>query len=155
MIQYLKKDITTVREGTIAHGVNCSGAFNAGIAKAIRKKWPRAYDRFKLNGKGKRLLGTVDYTFVEMDELSGRHVIIINCYTQMFYGFGGGKYADIKAVDKTIKEAVRLAFVYSNDLYMPKIGCGFGGLNWDKDVRPIVEDCAEGYPTVNIFICEL
>jgi hypothetical protein len=38
---------------------------------------------------------------------------------------------------------------------MPKIGCGLGGLNWNKDVKPIVEDAATGFPTVNIFICDL
>jgi O-acetyl-ADP-ribose deacetylase (regulator of RNase III) len=155
MIKYIKKDILTIKEGVIAHGVNCSGAMNAGLAKGIRNKWPRAYERFKTNGKGKHLLGTTDYVFVEMDEISGRHIIIINCYTQQFYGFGGGRYADIKAVASAIKEAVQTAFLYSDDLYMPKIGCGLGGLNWNKDVKPIVEDAATGFPTVNIFICDL
>jgi len=155
MIEYIKKDITTVKEGIIAHGVNCSGTMNAGVAKAIKNKWPRVYTRFKLNGKGKRLLGTIDYLFVEMDEISGNHIIVINCYTQMFYGFGGGKYADINAVEKTIKSSIQTAFLYTDDLYMPKIGCGLGGLLWDRDVRPIVEDCSLKFPTVNIFICEL
>lgn len=40
---YLNKNIITIQEGVIAHGVNCTGAMNSGVAKAIREKWPEVY----------------------------------------------------------------------------------------------------------------
>ena len=31
----------------ICHQVNCQGAMNSGVAKAIRTKWPEAYNEYR------------------------------------------------------------------------------------------------------------
>jgi len=40
-------------------------------------------------------------------------------------------------------------------IYMPRIGCGLGGLDWDTEVGPIVEKINELYPRVEVFVCDL
>jgi hypothetical protein len=39
-------------------------------------------------------------------------------------------------------------------LYMPRIGCGLGGLDWDKDVGPVLEHLAEQL-NVQVYVCDL
>lgn len=143
-------DITTVTHGVIAHGVNCSGAIGAGISGAITKKWPTVYTTFKANGTGAKLLGTVKYIFVNRKDL-----IIANCYTQMFFGRGGGRYADPKAVEKTLRDVGHTAMLFNHNVWMPRIGCGLGGLNWKTEVLPIVEKVAVEFPDVYINIVDL
>lgn len=46
-MKYIKKDITTVNWGIIAHGVNCRGRMSSGVAAAIRSKWPIVYDKYR------------------------------------------------------------------------------------------------------------
>jgi len=43
MISIIKKDVTTVTKGVVAHGVNCQGAMGSGVAGAIRRKWPSVF----------------------------------------------------------------------------------------------------------------
>lgn len=151
MMLYLKKDVTDVGLGIVAHGVNCQHAMGSGVAGAIRKKWPVVYDRFMAAPKGKTMLGTVDLIAVTTDD----SLFVANCYTQQFYGYGGGRYADPEAVKKAMQTTFRLADSLTLPLYMPKIGCGLGGLDWEADVLPIINYQTETYPRVEVFICEL
>lgn len=149
-IHYIEKDVTTVEEGLVAHGVNCSGVMNSGVAKAIRNKWPLTYQRFMLHPKGKEALGEADIIHIPEEE-----VVVANCYTQMFYGYGGGKYADTEAIRSSLRRVFQIADLMSYHVYIPRIGCGLGGLDWNKDVKPIVEDLAEPYKRIHIFVCDL
>lgn len=147
---YIKKDLITVRVGIVAHGVNCSGAMNSGVAKAIRARWPYVYERFCIHPKGRAVLGEVDFVYPANEEL-----IIANCYTQVFYGYGGGKYADPEAIRKSLQRVMQIADLHGCDVYIPRMGCGLGGLDWQKEVQPIVEDVAKAYTKVDIFVCDL
>ncbi len=148
MIEYVNKDITTVDEGVVCHGVNCQGAMGSGVAKAIKEKWPIVYDIFKSKPTGKRMLGIAD-TIPIKDNL-----YVVNCYTQVFYGYGGGRYADPKAINSCLADSIVLADMHQIPLYMPKIGCGLGGLDWDAEVEPLVRKLSDFFSTVNIIVCE-
>lgn len=151
VIEEIQKDITTVEEGVVLHGCNCSGGFGSGVAGAIRKKWPDVYETFKENGTGKHLLGCTDFIM----RSNRRALVIANGYTQLNYGNDGERYADIGAVEKCTLAAVEYADAFDLPLYMPKIGCGLGGLSWDDEVKPIVENASSEFPKVNIFVCDL
>lgn len=149
-VHYVKKDITTVDVGIVAHGVNCSGAMNSGVAKAIRNRWPLAYEHFMKHPKGRGVLGDAEFVYIPEEE-----VIVANCYTQVFYGYGGGKYADPAAIKRAMTQVLHIADLQCQHVYIPKIGCGLGGLNWEKDVRPIIDTLAEPYTRINIYVCDL
>ena len=142
------KDLTTVETGLIAHGCNCQGAFGSGIAGAIRKKWPNIFVGFLNHGIGKDLLGTIDTIPVDND------LAVINCYTQEFYGPGDKKYADLEAVANCVFQAIDVAQRLDRDLYIAKIGCGLGGLDWDTEVKPLYEKIFAGVD-VNVYVCDL
>jgi len=147
---YITKDVTAVERGVVAHGVNCAGVMNSGVARAIRNKWPVVYERFLRHPKGKQVLGEADIIHIPDEEL-----IVVNCYTQVFYGYGGGKYADANAIEKSMNRVMQIANLMEYPVYIPRIGCGLGGLKWEKDVEPMLKGLTEDYERINIFVCDL
>ncbi len=156
MIEYLTKDVTTVENGLILHGCNCSAAFGSGVAGAIRRKWPKVYKEFIHNGSGKGLLGTVHFIpILNHDDGHRPEIVVCNGYTQEFYGSDGKRYADLEAVSKCLFDALLYCDGMIYDLYMPKIGCGLGGLLWEDEVKPLIEKASFNFPGVNIFVCDI
>lgn len=158
MINYIKKDITTVTHGIVVHGVNCQGKMGSGVALAIRNKWQNVFDNYQRHCNGyihtrRMLLGTVQYVRV------ADSVYVGNWFTQEYYGTDGAVYAD--------SEAIRKCFFNSGDfltsqqldhqrpLYLPRIGCGLGGLEWEDDLVPILNDFQQQYEHVEIYVCDL
>lgn len=144
MIEYLKKDITTVERGIVAHGVNCSHAFGSGVAGAIRKKWPDVCERYM--ERPWMVIGDTQWCW------QGPELCVVNCFTQEKYGYDGKKYANLAAIASCLLGVITSA-PKDYTVYMPKIGCGLGGLNW-LQVYPIVESI-ESIRGTHIVVCEL
>lgn len=150
MIEYINKDVTTVTTGIVAHGVNCQHAMNSGVAKAIRNRWPIVYEMYRSRPRGKAMLGIIDMISVDPSDM----LWVANCYTQVFYG-RGGKFADPDAIRSCLSGVAIYAKIYELPVYMPRIGCGLGGLDWKKDVSPIVQRVnSEHNDMINIFVCD-
>lgn len=147
MINYINGDVTTTPDKLLLHGTNCIGAFGAGVAGAIRRKWPAVYDTFKSYPTGPQMLGT----FIPCS--AAYELIIGNCFTQTFVGNDGGKYASADAVRQSLTLALEFARLSEiTAVSMPKIGAGLGGLSWEDDVLPIITDLAEQYDSIAINI---
>ena len=137
MFVHHNTDLFSVEHYVIAHGVNCQGVMGSGIAKIIRKKWPEVYDSYirfcqKISHPSDRL-GLIDFT-----KCKGGPVVV-NCFTQEYFGTDGGKYMSYDAVDSCM---MRMAYHIENGIYgkvpyvaMPKIGAGLGGGHW-----PIIKE---------------
>lgn len=151
VINYLTKDITTIEQGYIIHGTNCSGGFGSGVAGAIKRKWPVVYEQFMKHGKGPHLLGSID--FVRIDDF----LVVINLYSQDQYGYDGKKYASPQAIETGLFHFLEILSSTDDetDVYLPKIGCGLGGLSWEHDVLPIINKVCEKYPHITFNICEI
>jgi O-acetyl-ADP-ribose deacetylase (regulator of RNase III) len=149
-IEYIKKDVTTVGHGIVAHGTNCSMGFGSGVAGAIRKKWPQVYGHF-MTVPGRDKLGQAD--FVNLDPMCDC-LWVANVYSQQNFGGDGKRYASPDAIETGMKAVMEHAAKYNLPVYMPKIGCGLGGLDWEADVEPIINRLAEQYPKVQINVCE-
>ena len=85
----------------IVHGCNCFNTMGAGVAKAIRTKFPQAYaadiattrgDRFKLG----------NYSQSEAC-VNGRKLTIVNAYTQFDYG-GSKRNVDYDALRSVFRQ---------------------------------------------------
>lgn len=148
-MQYIEKDITTVDFGIVAHGVNCQGAMGSGVAKAIKEKWPQIYVRYLQAGTGETMLGAVDLIDVKPDT---DQLFVANCYTQLFYG-NNGRFANEDAIAQALDRVMQYAAYYNLPVYLPKIGAGLGGLDWEKEVEPIILWLDNIYRTVDIFVC--
>ena len=112
----------------LIHGCNCFNTMGAGIAKQIKTKYPRAYDEDSLTIRGdKRKLGY--YTAVIEQNKNNRTFIIVNGYTQYYYGNKHGIPVDYNAIKELFKR-IKVRFTGLRIAY-PKIGCGLAGGDWN------------------------
>ncbi len=157
MIKYIKKDITTVQYGIIGHGCNSRGVMGAGVALAIKHKWSKAYTEYAAvctqNKQPSGLLGTVHVVDVSEQPNLGT-LFIANCFTQLTCG-RSGVYASVDAVKEALANVIAFADFAGLPLYLPKIGCGLGGLIWHVDVLPVLVEIANENPEVEIIVCSL
>lgn len=152
-MEFITKDITTVEDGMILHGVNCQGKMGSGVAKAIRAKWPYVYDRYKSLcdqvDDGSMLLGYAQFSQVS------ENLYVVNCFTQVYYGYDNRKYADAQAIGRCLGQALNYSKTQVHkQIYMPPIGCGLGGLDWETDVKPIVAELEEKFGET-VIICDI
>ena len=145
MIHYVKGDIIKSDCDIICHQVNCQGAMNSGVAKAIRKKWPEIYDNYKVwcdrEEDKANLLGEAQRVLI--DDNPRRYVG--NLYAQYNYGYNGERYTNYEAFYNAIEQLANqitdapkatIAFPY-------KIGCVRGGANW-KIIKAMIEEVFAG-----------
>jgi O-acetyl-ADP-ribose deacetylase (regulator of RNase III) len=136
MITYINKDVTTITSGIIGHGVNCQGVMGKGIARAIRFTWPKVFSEYAMlvrqYADPTELLGMVQLVDVSAEPAGGEEkepgtLIVANCFTQPSCG-NNGVYAKRWAVAEAVDAVVEFAQKNNMPVYLPKIGCGLGGL---------------------------
>lgn len=154
-MKYLKRDITTVDRGIIVQGVNCMAVMGSGVAAAIRRRWPQVFEPYYVtcmsnNKSGRKLLGSVEFVTISHDP----HLVIANVFSQEFYGSDGVTYANPIAITLGLQNVFKYADNEKLPIHSVKIGCGLGGLDWDKDVKLIFDDMETRYPLIPLFIYE-
>jgi O-acetyl-ADP-ribose deacetylase (regulator of RNase III) len=145
MIVYKQGDVLASDEKVIAHGVNCSGGFGSGIAKAIATKYPSVRESYlyRFNTRGWKL-GEVQ--ILGVGDGSGRY--IANCATQQRYGKPeDGPFVSYPAVRQVIRDLVQSN---PSGFAMPKIGAGLAGGNWDIIAKIIEEE--SGTVEVRVYV---
>jgi O-acetyl-ADP-ribose deacetylase (regulator of RNase III) len=134
-IIYKIGDVTEAEEPTILHGCNAQGRMNSGVAKAIREKFPEAYEIYKIyETKIGLSLGMVCGN-------RSKNKFILNAITQDQDGKDRKRYVCYEAV-ATALERINCTFDFCNKpriIAMPKIGAGLGGGNW-KIISTIIEE---------------
>lgn len=154
-IQIIFGDIRDCPERTlIAHGVNCKGVMGSGVAKALRDKWPSIFDPYKAEGDRhqwdpQKLLGRVNIVSAEpiLD------IWVANCFTQATYGSDRKvRYADIDAVKTALSRCMKFCQDFGLNLALPKIGSDRGGLSWENEVYPFIQELNNEYASVHITV---
>lgn len=134
MINFVMGDVTNpVREGNkiIAHCCNDIGVMGAGVALAIRNKWPEVFAEYALWHEAHRHwcreglpLGSVQ--FVPVSE----EITIANVIGQTGVGFSNGppvRYEALaKGMDRTFAEAIKL----DASVHVPRLASGLAGGRW-------------------------
>lgn len=82
-------------------------------------------------------------------------IIVANLFTQDRYGSDGKVYADRQAIAIALEQVFMMSNTMNMPIYMPKIGCGLGGLDWNNDVKPIVEELVNSNPECKVYICDI
>jgi hypothetical protein len=126
MTQILKKDILTVTDGIIIHGVNCQKVMGAGLARSIRSKYPCVFAKYV---ETKPKLGFFDPIRINEDLWVG------NCYTQDFFGRKDGVYVDYNALTHCLHQVKLFSEQLGLSVHSPIIGSGLGGGNRDGILR--------------------
>ena len=116
----------------IIHGCNCHCTMGAGIAKAIRDRFPEAWraDQQTESGDRSKLGG---FTSAEVKR-EGKTFVVVNGYTQFDFS------VDYDAL-RSVMAAVQREFSGRRIGY-PKIGAGLGGGDWPTIEAIIDEELA-------------
>jgi O-acetyl-ADP-ribose deacetylase (regulator of RNase III) len=115
----------------IGHQANCFNTMNSGVAKAIRTRFPEAYEADCRTTKGdESKFGDLSLATVCTEFGFG---IIYNLYGQYNYGYDAKGYTDYSKLEQALT-AMRDDLLTARDLRsvgFPKIGAGLGGGDWD------------------------
>jgi hypothetical protein len=154
MVTFHNGNILDSGADIICHQVNCQGAMNSGVAKAIRQKWPEVYTEYRNKARD---LSSEEFCD---EDLSWMHMFghiqtvfladkgtmaVINIFSQAGYGYDGRRYTSYDAfwsclgeIKKYIKPDLRIAFP-------ARIGCVRGGANWNVILTMIEEVLGADY----------
>ena len=137
-IEYRYGNLLDADSKYIAHCVNAQGKMRSGVAKAIREKYPKAYEDYMsiYVERGLRL-GTV------IASVNNPH-IILHLVGQQNYGKDGALYLDYQALRKALGVVDRNV---SGPISFPLIGCGVAGGSW-KLVSEIIEECSNNFKPI-------
>lgn len=121
----------------------------SGVAKAIAVKWPVVKERYHAMNPHGMVLGAILPVRVSDD------IVVVNCFTQEWYGSDGNVYASPVAIfDCLVAVCESYQHHVLDTIYLPKIGCGLGGLDWDTCVFHIIKEFDENY-TYNFVVCDI
>lgn len=134
-------DLIAITRGIVCHQVNCVGA-TGGLASALRRKWPLAFDAYFARCKvGSRALGTCVFGEAAPD------LYIAHIFGQL----QPGPHTDLQSVNLAlISCATQIAHTSQRELpiYVPYLmGCGLGGGRWDQYL-PLLE---KHFPSATII----
>lgn len=137
-IIYRTGNLLTTNTKFIAHCVNAQGRMASGVAKAIKERYPKAYDDYiEWHAEGRLKLGRV------LCSTNSPHLILHLC-GQEFYGNDGRTYIDYQALEKCF---TRLNSLVDEEISFPMIGCGLAGGKWEI-VSRILEETSKFQPIV-------
>jgi O-acetyl-ADP-ribose deacetylase (regulator of RNase III) len=130
MINYRKGNLLDVQSGIIIHGCNLVGVMGAGVAKAIRDKYPDCYTKYKM------CLDTSNYTLGDdIVYKVNENLYICNALTQQYIG-RGVRQVNYAAIVKVFSRNL----VSGTEVHFPKIGAGLGGGDWSI-IEQLINDC--------------
>lgn len=163
MIKYVVGNLLDVTDGIIVHGCNNQGVMGAGVAAAIRNKYPACYDYYhSLYQMRNKLVETVDANNVTqsqrieaLDDLKNMptclggviwwkdpdsDILIANAITQE--GFGQKRDTCYNAIDEVFDKVFYYAQTHGIDnIHIPLVGSGIGGGAWSV-IESIILDRA-------------
>lgn len=159
MLYYKTGDLLDAPQTYIAHQVNCQGKMKSGVAKAVREKYPKAYEQYMdkcENDKPKNLLGFCQIVPITVEPPKE----ILNLFGQLSYGYDGSLYTSYTALTIALNDAFKYIFQqnshygYKKEIAVPyKMGCDRGGGDW-KIVEFILKDLSEKYE-IDVYIYSL
>lgn len=157
MIYYVTGNLLDTHCQYICHQVNCQGAMNSGVAKAIREKWPIVYHDYKIkcnyaedivmNNKANPcatpanyLLGNIQIVALYQDyETSTKHPCVINMFAQNGYGYDGKRYTSYDGFWMCLGSILDYVPKGSTIAFPDHIGCCRGGANWNV-IKTMIEE---------------
>jgi hypothetical protein len=137
-MEFINGNITDITFGIICHQVNCQGVMGAGVALAIRNKWPVVYTVYhEAYGTNYLRLGRVIFVMID----SG--LIVANLCGQNRYG-RKGIFTEYDALHKAIhyisevKRKIDKKMDIPIPVYFPNgMGCRLAGGDWNIVIKII------------------
>jgi O-acetyl-ADP-ribose deacetylase (regulator of RNase III) len=146
MIELTQGNILRADAEALVNTVNCLGFMGKGIALQFKKAYPTNFDAYhKACVAGEVQPGRM-FIFDLHSMLNPKYVI--NFPTKRDWR-ANSRYEDIESGLEALVAEVRRRGIRS--LAMPPLGCGLGGLDWNR-VRPMIESAFSPLPDVRLLL---
>lgn len=143
MISCMKNtDIFKLNSDAIIVPVNTVGIMGAGLAKVFREKYPEAFDRYRQFCK-------TDLSKLDEFRYFPQYHKWVYYFVTKHHWKNPSKLEYVE--ESLIKMRDWLDTYILGDtgkpfvIAVPKVGCGLGGLNWEKQVKPLINKYLSKY----------
>jgi O-acetyl-ADP-ribose deacetylase (regulator of RNase III) len=144
MIQYISGNLFTSNAKVLVNTVNTVGVMGKGIASDFKKYYPKMFEEYK------HLCDANQLNIGDLNLYKTSNKWILNFPTKEHWRSPSKIEFIGKGLQKLVADAHKLQI---NDIAMPKLGCGNGGLDWESEVKPIVDKYLKKSP-INVSIYE-
>lgn len=139
MFAVVKGDLFDSPDLAIGHGVNVKGVMGSGIALPMRQRFPNMHNEYVELCRAENHRPGQARLHYDIDTMNNRPRVIANIASQE----NPGSDARYEWLVAGVTDAIlSLKFMGVNDISLPKIGCGIGGLDWEA-VRQILKLIAD------------
>lgn len=131
-MRYVIGNLLESKTPVILHGCNAQGVMGSGVAKAIRDRYPWAYDEYRAIYERQ----SNSLTLGQVIPASDGELVVLNAITQFNYGRSPNtRYVSYDAVDDAMRNTKDLLRQFRAEfpvpfIAMPKIGAGLGNGDW-------------------------
>jgi O-acetyl-ADP-ribose deacetylase (regulator of RNase III) len=131
MIEYTTTSIFDSPAQVLVNPVNCVGVMGKGLALEFKKRYPKNFRDYKQDCKN----GELPYDWLCMWGANDGHWIW-NLATKR-------DWRDKANINMIEVQLLIFANEYDREeaesISFPKLGCGLGGLDWEKQMKPLME----------------
>lgn len=147
-MKYMKGNLLDAKTEALVNTVNTVGVMGKGIALQFKERFPM---NFKLYADAckKGTIGVGKMLVVKEVTINGEQYIInFPTKTEWF------KKSQYNYIEEGLKDLVRVIEEYKiKSIALPPLGCGNGGLKWEK-VKPMIDHYLGGLQGVEIIVFE-
>lgn len=142
MLMYVQQDIFKSPAQVIVNTVNTVGVMGKGIAKRYKEIYPDMYKQYQ--------------KFCEQHLLDIGKLWIYKSNTKWILNFPTKKHwrnpSKIEYIEQGLKKFVETYEEKGvSSVSFPQLGCGNGGLDWENEVRPLMEKYLKDLP-IDVFV---
>ena len=137
MLNYVEISLFNLPAQTLVNTVNTVGVMGKGIALQFKQLYPEMYEQYrKFCLQGSLVVGKL-YVYRTPNK------IIVNFPTKRHWR----EHSQIKFIEDGLQKFVeRYADYGISSVAFPQLGCGNGELDWDSQVKPVMEKYLKDLP---------
>ena len=148
MIKFIQGDLLQQQVDAIVNTVNCVGVMGKGIALQFKNQWPANYKAYAQACKSNQVKIGEMFIFQVGSLFDGKPKYIIN-FPSKNHWRNKSKLADIEVGLQDL--VIKIKKLNIKSIAIPTLGCGLGGLNWNK-VRTLIEKYLSVLEEVEILV---
>jgi O-acetyl-ADP-ribose deacetylase (regulator of RNase III) len=137
MLTYLHTSVLDSDAQTVVNTVNTDGVMGKGLAKEFKRRYPEMYRRYR------ELCKTGGFKVGQLWLWKGNGQWVLNIPTKTTWR----RPSEVAYVEAGLR---KFADTYEErgitEISFPRLGCGNGGLDWETQVRPIMEQYLSPLP---------
>lgn len=145
MIRYTTGNLLDDPADALVNAVNCVGVMGRGIALEFKKRFPENFQKYQAACLG----GEIHVGFMFVTKEAGK--TIINFPTKKHWR----NRSHLSWIETGLRFDLRRIIILNDirSIAIPALGCGLGGLPWDK-VRYLIEDGLGRLDGVDVVVYE-